>query len=199
MRALTTTQFAGRSAEKFRAARDRFEHAFEYTRRECTYKRIRPFVFVSVVVIAGGIMYFELSMRLEDSFSTAIVYANEYGSIEATAPMSELSIANSGFIHIEGARIVSISVPRIVVKSTWESTEFTWFVVTNDQTRYIRSDGEASTISELAAGNYIEISGKLAAGSTGLIIDASFVRNMFDTSEQENGQKKPILLRELER
>lgn len=192
-------QFAGRSAEKLRAARDRFEHAFEYARRECTYRRIRPFVFASVVVIAGGTMYFELSARFDSSFSTAIVYANQYDGVEAVVPTSELSIANSGFVHIEGARIVSISAPRIIAKSTWGSTEFTWSVVTGDQTRFIRPDGEASTLSELAAGNYIDISGRLVAGSTGLIVDASSVRNVSGASEQENEQKKLILLRELER
>ena len=78
-----------------------------------------------------------------------------------SAPNLEVHIANNGFVLIRNATITSIAGTTIEARIAWGSSTLTWKVQTDGKTEFVQPDGEKGTLSGLAAGDTVTITGEL--------------------------------------
>lgn len=101
----------------------------------------------------------------------------------ARSAQQSLNIANNGLTHIQGAQVLSISSGTLVALSAWDSGVFRWSVVLSGDTRVVLPGGEEASLSAIAPGDFITISGHLAGQSDTVQIQAESIRLIASKSE----------------
>lgn len=90
--------------------------------------------------------------------------------------MLETHIANDGLVLLRGARVTAVSDDIIHVGMVWGSSYFTWAATTGHYTKFLDSKGEKESLSDIAVGDTVTITGRLRANDTEPTIEADFVR-----------------------
>lgn len=103
--------------------------------------------------------------------------ADNAPSTTTTAPaQSELHIADNGLVLLRGVRVVSISGSTIHAQSAWGHSDFTWELITGPATKFFTSKGEKETLSDIAVGDIVTVTGMLDQQGGDPIVDTEFVR-----------------------
>jgi hypothetical protein len=93
------------------------------------------------------------------------------GALPAHVP-AEMTVAENGFIHIGGARIVSIQNGAITARLNWSSAQLTWHIDASSA-KFYGPNGETVEAASVQVGDFISASGSLSSGSA---IDATYIR-----------------------
>jgi hypothetical protein len=106
--------------------------------------------------------------------------------IETDAPPTEITIARTGLIALRGAEVVAVDGPILTVQTEWGSVNFTWTVHTDTTkyekryfgTKFIDSEGERISPSEVEVGDFVTVSGTLAGEHEQPTIHAETIRQL---------------------
>lgn len=97
---------------------------------------------------------------------------------------SEVNISKNGIANVTGAKVMQLAGPTFYTRLYWGDTFVRLLVKTKSTTKFYRATGEATTLAEVSEGNWLDISGELESGSTGLSLVANTVRNSSVHKEQ---------------
>ncbi len=90
---------------------------------------------------------------------------------------SEVHITSDGKATVSAVRVMQIFGSTFATRMYWGSAYVRLAVKTNNQTKFLRATGEATTISEIVEGNILDVSGELESGSDSLTLVASSIKN----------------------
>lgn len=113
------------------------------------------------------------------SASPNTVYLSGNPAATSTAeerPAQEVHIANNGLVLLRGARVLSLSGSTIEIGMTWGSSEFKWSVVTDFSTKFLDTQGEKMSVTNIHIGDSITVTGNITQSGIRPIIDATIVR-----------------------
>lgn len=151
----------------------------------------------SVVTLAlAGLFLFEVraqslprqhSVDATGSVSSGTVYLSASGQEAAEAaavevistkktPMREVHIANTGFMLLRGATVISNSGNTVRVSMAWGPSNFTWTLETNNNTRILNSKGEKGILKDIEVGDFVTVTGILTKSGVEPTIDTEFLR-----------------------
>ncbi len=107
------------------------------------------------------------------------VYLSGQAAASATAansaPMREMHIANNGLILLRGAQIVGENGREMKVRLSWGSSDFTWKLETDTNTKFFDTQGQPLTAGDFRVGDFVTVSGALVASGSEPTIQAQFV------------------------
>lgn len=112
---------------------------------------------------------------------------NEDHMRKATGSTLEVHINNDGKVLARGGKVTAVSGNTITATLTFGSNVMTWTINTNDSTKFVRKNGGAANVSEVAVGDFISWSGNLDTSTTGLAVTASIVKDWSNNSGGSSG------------
>ena len=167
-----------------------------------TNPRLAIFSSVSLLIFIFGVTLFSFKYLLPDT-QIAIAEANKQNSqtvkqiesakistdkkIKVHKPIIDVHIATTGMTYIQGAEVVSITGPTIVVSTIWNTLILQWTIHTNESyygtrhfgTNFFNRKGERVSLLDIHVGDSITISGDLEANMTTPTIMANTIRTSY--------------------
>jgi|SRR3990167_8874554 len=142
---------------------------------------------IAFAVLSAVFLYFgtvqALAQRVASASpraSTDKVYLSAAGAVQApasdTAPMREVHIANNGLTLLRGATVLSVSRGTLKVGMTWDSSDFTWILETNYNTKFLTAAGQKITRDDITAGDVVTVTGTLIEAGREPRIAAEVIR-----------------------
>ena len=129
-----------------------------------------------VAVFFGAQSLFPVQIRYERAAAA---------TIGDSVPVQGINIANTGLTYVQGARVTSVSGSRITAVSEWKANTFRWTVMLSSDTRVVLPGGEQGTLADIQKGDFVSITGNLAADATDMRINADVIR-LVTTKTQED-------------
>ncbi len=90
---------------------------------------------------------------------------------------SEVRITSDGKASVAGAKVIQIAGSTIFTRLYWGDSYVRLMVKTNSKTKFLRGTGEATAISEVKMGDYLEMLGELESGGDSLVLIPTSVKN----------------------
>lgn len=141
-------------------------------------ERLYPYR-MRVLAGAAGIFMLCAIVAAANFLGPRPTYARDEGSAALVpVPSSQilgLTIANSGFAYLRGARVVSVGESSATVALIWHSAPVMVRVDWTPGTQYVDTRGASVTRNAIAAGDYLAINGHIAASSPLLTVAAENV------------------------
>lgn len=139
------------------------------------------------VVILSGVIAMQLAPSRTTSYERSLI-------VPARSSQQSLHIANSGLVHLQGARVAAVSSGSIAVVSEWSSGTFRWNIHLTPDTKIVLSNGEIGSRTDIRVGDFVGVTGDLAGGSSSPIVSANAIR----LSRAEKGDVQVVNLTDLE-
>lgn len=170
----------GRTERIFNLPTMRARAWWEVASAQFRKKKVIVVVIFSVIAFASVSTFTLLSQRHPRLTATTAALPIKHAA-STFAPTLELHIANNGLVYIQGARVRSASRSLMVVAMEWKSAPLQWVIRTNEDTKFISANGEFGVFSDIAPGDFVNISGHLTGTSPEFSVQAEIVR---ETSER---------------
>ncbi len=97
---------------------------------------------------------------------------------------SEVHITKDGIANMIGVKVMQQAGSTFYTRLIWGDSFVRMLVKTNMSTKFYRATGEPTTIYEVKDGDYLDITGELESGTTGLTLVASVIKNSSVQKEQ---------------
>src|SRR3989338_4115549 len=90
---------------------------------------------------------------------------------------SEVHITKDGRASITSAKVMQLAGSTFFTRLYWGESYIRFLIKTNNNTKFFRGTGEATTLSEVSVGDILDVSGVLESGSESLVLVAATVKN----------------------
>lgn len=105
---------------------------------------------------------------------------------------SVVNITKEGVASFAEAKVMQLAGDTLYTRLYWGEAFVRLTVKTNSKTKFYRGTGELTTISEVAEGNLLDVSGELESGGNTLTLNASSIKNSSVQKQQTNASGKVV-------
>ncbi len=120
----------------------------------------------------------EKSLRFTFFLALAILLAPFFVSAAASNDRAEIHVDREGNARIEGAKVAQVAGTSFYVRLYWGDAFIRFIVKTKSNVQVTRSLGEPTTLSEVAVGDILSLSGQLESGSDSLVLVADTIKDL---------------------
>ncbi len=110
------------------------------------------------------------------AFLVVFVFLIPLGSVRASSG-SEVSITKDGAVSMTNVKVMQIFGSTLATRLYWDDAFIRLTIKTDNKTIFLRGTGEATTLSEIAEGDVLDITGTIDPGNSALAVSASMVKN----------------------
>jgi len=97
--------------------------------------------------------------------------------VRADSISSEVVITKDGTVIVSNAKVVQLAGPTLYTRLMWGDAFIRMLVKATPSTPVYRKTGEATTVKEIAEGDFLDMEGTLESGGTSLVLIPKVIRN----------------------